>query len=155
MQITHGNLIAAALSANALIQFPEGARVVSYLPMAHIAERQCTHYLPMVFAWSVTCCPDPRQVVAYLPEVRPTWFFAVPRIFEKLKAAFEAGVEAEQDEEKKTATKWAIGVGYKRVRGRAGRGGDASGARRGVRQGRCRRARRRSASGWASTRSRR
>ena len=116
VQITHGNLIAAALSANALIQFPEGARVVSYLPMAHIAERQCTHYLPMVFAWSVTCCPDPRQVVAYLPEVRPTWFFAVPRIFEKLKAAFEAGVEAEQDEQKKAATKWAIDVGYQRVK---------------------------------------
>lgn len=115
VQITHGNLIAAALSANAMIQFPDGARVVSYLPMAHIAERQCTHYLPMVFGWSVTCCPDPRQVISYLPDVRPTWFFAVPRIFEKLKAAFEAGVEAEEDEQKKTATKWAIGVGAKRV----------------------------------------
>ena len=31
--------------------------------------------------------PIPREVVAYLPEVRPTWFFAVPRIWEKLKAA--------------------------------------------------------------------
>jgi long-subunit acyl-CoA synthetase (AMP-forming) len=115
VQITHGNLIAAALSANAMIQFPDGARVVSYLPMAHIAERQCTHYLPMVFGWSVTCCPDARQVISYLPDVRPTWFFAVPRIFEKLKAAFEAGVEAETDEQKKAATKWAIGVGARRV----------------------------------------
>ena len=30
--------------------------------------------------------------------VRPTWFFAVPRIWEKLKAAIEAGIEAEHDE---------------------------------------------------------
>jgi long-chain acyl-CoA synthetase len=55
-------------------------------------------------------------VVAYLPEVKPTWFFAVPRIWEKLKAAIEAGVAAEQDAAKKQATEWALGVGLKKVR---------------------------------------
>jgi long-chain acyl-CoA synthetase len=54
-------------------------------------------------------------VVAYLPEVRPTWFFAVPRIWEKLKAAIEAGIEAEQDEEKKAVAKQALEVGFKKV----------------------------------------
>ena len=39
--------------------------------MAHIAERTCTHYLPMLLGFTTTCCPDPRQVVGYLPEVRP------------------------------------------------------------------------------------
>jgi len=55
-------------------------------------------------------------VVAYLPEVRPSWFFAVPRIFEKLKAAIEAGIDAEQDEARKQATKWALDVGLRKVR---------------------------------------
>jgi long-chain acyl-CoA synthetase len=55
-------------------------------------------------------------VVAYLPEVRPSWFFAVPRIYEKLKAAIEAGIEAEQDEARKQATKWALDVGLRKVR---------------------------------------
>jgi len=36
------------------------------------------------------CCPNPREIVGYLPAVKPTWFFAVPRIFEKLKAGLEA-----------------------------------------------------------------
>jgi long-chain acyl-CoA synthetase len=54
---------------------------------------------------------------AYLPDVRPTWFFAVPRIWEKLKAAIEAGVEAEQDAAKKQATQWALDVGLRRMRG--------------------------------------
>ena len=48
--------------------------------------------------------------------MRPTWFFAVPRIWEKLKAALEAGVEAEQDPERKQATQWALDVGLRKVR---------------------------------------
>jgi long-chain acyl-CoA synthetase len=116
VQLTHSNLIAAVNGFDEVISFPDDGRVVSWLPMAHIAERACSHYLPMLLGFTTTCCPDPRQVVAYLPEVKPTWFFAVPRIWEKLKAAIEAGVAAEQDEAKKQATQWALGVGLKKVR---------------------------------------
>jgi long-subunit acyl-CoA synthetase (AMP-forming) len=116
VQLTHANQIAAVNGFDEVIAFPDDGRVVSWLPMAHIAERACSHYLPMLLGFTTTCCPDPRQVVAYLPEVKPTWFFAVPRIWEKLKAAIEAGVAAEEDEAKKQATEWALGVGLKKVR---------------------------------------
>src|ERR687893_292460 len=116
VQLTHANLIAAVQGYDQVIAFPADGRVISWLPMAHIAERACSHYLPMLLGFSTTCCPDPRQVVAYLPEVRPTWFFAVPRVWEKLKAAIEAGVAAEQDAAKKQATEWALGVGLRKVR---------------------------------------
>jgi len=116
VQLTHANLIAGVNGFDEVIRFPDEGRVVSWLPMAHIAERACSHYLPMFVGFSTTCCPDPRQVVAYLPEVKPSWFFAVPRIWEKLKAAIEAGIEAEQDAAKKQATEWALGVGLRRVR---------------------------------------
>ncbi|TML82464.1 MAG: long-chain fatty acid--CoA ligase [Actinobacteria bacterium] len=116
VQITHENELSAGRSFDQIIQFPDGARAVSYLPMAHIAERSCTHYLPIMFGFTVTCCPDARQVISYLPEVKPSWFFAVPRIFEKLKAAMEAGMEAEQDEERKKFAKHALEVGLKKVR---------------------------------------
>ena len=76
---------------DAVLHFERGGRVISYLPMAHIAERNCSHYFPMLFGFTVTCCPDAREVMSYFPEVRPSWFFAVPRIFEKLKAAIESG----------------------------------------------------------------
>ena len=116
VELTHANLISAVNGFDQVIAFPDDGRVVSWLPMAHIAERACSHYLPMLLGFTTTCCPDPRQVVAYLPEVKPTWFFAVPRIWEKLKAAIEAGVAAEQDAAKKQATEWALGVGLKKVR---------------------------------------
>jgi long-chain acyl-CoA synthetase len=116
VEITHGNVMAAAQSFDKMIRFPDGSRVVSYLPMAHIAERQCSHYLPIVFGFTTTCCPDPRQVIAYLPEVRPNWFFSVPRIWEKAKAALEAGMAAEEDEQRKQAVSWAMDVGMRKVR---------------------------------------
>jgi long-chain acyl-CoA synthetase len=116
VQLTHRNQISAVRGFDEVIAFPADGRVVSWLPMAHIAERACSHYLPMLLGFTTTCCPNPREVVAYLPEVRPSWFFAVPRIYEKLKAALEAGMAAEQDETKKAAVAWALEVGLRRVR---------------------------------------
>ena len=116
VQITHDNELSAGRSFDQIIQFPAGARAVSYLPMAHIAERSCTHYLPIMFGFTVTCCPDAREVISYLPEVRPSWFFSVPRIFEKLKAALEAGIENDQDPERKKASQGALELGLKKVR---------------------------------------
>jgi long-chain acyl-CoA synthetase len=116
VQISHANMAAALRSYDKIIHFPRGGRIVSYLPMAHIAERNVSQYLPMACGFSVTCCPDPRQVIAYLPDVHPTWFFAVPRIWEKLKAGLEAMVAGEQDEAKKQALQWALEVGHRKVR---------------------------------------
>src|SRR4051794_30305006 len=116
VQITHGNIMSAMHALREAINFPEGSRVVSYLPMAHIAERATGHYLPIVLGHTVTTCPNPREVIAYLPEVRPTWFFAVPRIWEKLKAGMEAKMEAEPDAERKRGVEWALDVGHQKVR---------------------------------------
>jgi long-chain acyl-CoA synthetase len=116
VQLTHRNQISAVRGFDEVIAFPGDGRVVSWLPMAHIAERACSHYLPMLLGFTATCCPNPREVVAYLPEVRPSWFFAVPRIYEKLKAALEAGMAAEEDETKRAATAWALEVGLRKVR---------------------------------------
>jgi long-subunit acyl-CoA synthetase (AMP-forming) len=98
VQITHRNVMAGARAADGIIHFPDDARVISWLPAAHIAERMAHHYMPVVFGMTVTTCPNMREIVAYLPTVKPTWFFAVPRIFEKLKAAFEGAIAAKGDD---------------------------------------------------------
>jgi long-chain acyl-CoA synthetase len=89
VQLLHRNVMAATKLTESLIQFPDGAKVISWLPAAHIAERMAHHYLPIVFAMTVTTCDNPREIVGYLPAVRPSWFFAVPRIWEKLKSGME------------------------------------------------------------------
>jgi long-chain acyl-CoA synthetase len=116
VQITHANITETVRSYDELIGFPDGGRIVSYLPMAHVAERNVGHYLPMMCGFTVTCCPNAREVASYLPEVRPTWFFAVPRIWEKLKAGLEAMLEGLEDEEQKARMQGALDTSLRRVR---------------------------------------
>ena len=115
VELTHANVMAAVAVLDQLLVFPEGARVLSWLPAAHIAERGAHHYLPVVYGFTVTDCDDPRQVLSYLPEVRPHWFFAVPRIWEKLKAGLETMV-ASLPEEQRTRIEHALQSAIAKVR---------------------------------------
>jgi long-subunit acyl-CoA synthetase (AMP-forming) len=90
VQLTHANEMAAVDAVEKRVGFPDGSRVISWLPSAHVAERTAHHYLPIVYGMTITTCPDPRRIGEFLPAVRPTWFFAVPRVWEKLKAGLEA-----------------------------------------------------------------
>ncbi|MCZ4494685.1 MAG: long-chain fatty acid--CoA ligase [Conexibacter sp.] len=115
VELAHRNLLAAVAGIEDIVQFPDGARVISWLPNAHIAERAAHHYLPIVFGFQVTCCPNPRDIIAFLPEVRPHWFFAVPRIWEKLKSGLEAMI-AGQPPEQQEASRAAVAAGLQKVR---------------------------------------
>jgi long-subunit acyl-CoA synthetase (AMP-forming) len=116
VQLSHRNLLQAVQGIEEIVHFPEGqSRVISWLPAAHIAERGAHHYLPIVYGMQVTSCPDPRAVLSYLPEVRPHWFFAVPRIWEKLKAGLETMI-AGQPEEQRGATEAALADAIEKVR---------------------------------------
>ena len=98
VQLSHRNLMFTAASTNQIVQFPDHSRVISWLPSAHIAERAAHHYLPAVFGFEVTSVDDYNAVREVLPEVRPQWFFAVPRIWEKLKGGLESTVAGQPDE---------------------------------------------------------
>ncbi|SRR6266496_492272 len=73
---------------------PPGRRSVSYLPMAHIAERMVTHYGWLWQRSVVTTCPDLAKLAEYLVAVRPHSLFGPPRVWEKLRAGIQAAVAA-------------------------------------------------------------
>ena len=92
VQLTHANLIWMARILPVWWRLdPDNQSLVSYLPMAHIAERIFTYYMPVVWGFPVTSCLDPRSVGAMLPAVQPSIFFAPPRFWEKLRGAALAG----------------------------------------------------------------
>jgi long-chain acyl-CoA synthetase len=115
VQLTHRAVMFTARGVHEVIELPAGSRVISWLPSAHIAERMAHHYIPVMYAGSVTSAPDPREVLSYLPQVRPNWFFAVPRIWEKLKAGLEA-MQAAQSEEQRRPVQEALAAATERVR---------------------------------------
>jgi long-subunit acyl-CoA synthetase (AMP-forming) len=115
VQLSHRNVMAAAKATEEIIPLEPGGRLISWLPAAHIAERMAHHYLPVIYAGSITTCPNPREVLSYLPQVHPTWFFAVPRIWEKLKAGLEA-MQAAQPEEQRKPIQDAMRAATERVR---------------------------------------
>ncbi|KKK61574.1 hypothetical protein LCGC14_3012970, partial [marine sediment metagenome] len=112
VEITHANIMSTVAIFDSVVSLPEHARVISFLPMAHVAGRVGGHYFPGALGHTITCCPEPRQVISYLPEVKPSYFFTVPRIWEKLKAGIEAMVESEQDKNRKQAIRWALDTGH-------------------------------------------
>ena len=115
VELSHANIFGAVRTVQEIIDLPLGAKVISWLPAAHIAERNAHHYIPLVYACTVTICPDPRRVVEVLPQVHPTWFFAVPRIWEKLKAGLETMLGA-QPEEARTRVETALAAATEAVR---------------------------------------
>ncbi|HEV7462050.1 MAG TPA: AMP-dependent synthetase/ligase [Solirubrobacteraceae bacterium] len=115
VQLSHSNMMDVVASVEEIIGLPEGIRVISWLPSAHVAERNAHHYIPIVFAGTITCCENPREVMSYLPDVRPNWFFAVPRIWEKLKAGLETMLHSQPDEQREKVEQ-AIAAAREKVR---------------------------------------
>src|SRR5512144_2806074 len=68
------------------------ARYLSFLPLNHVVEgilvAYAGYYIPE--AVDIYFLEDFRQAQRYLPEVRPTFFFSVPRVFERAWEGLEA-----------------------------------------------------------------
>jgi long-chain acyl-CoA synthetase len=63
------------------------ARVVSYLPMAHVTGRTVDHWAPLAHSVTVAYCPDQLRLFEIAAQVHPTALVGIPRVWEKLYAA--------------------------------------------------------------------
>jgi len=116
VELSHDNQMSVARSLRQVFDPGAGAQVISFLPHAHIADRGVLHYGSQIMGYTVTDCPDPKQLIAHLIDARPQIWGGVPRIWEKLKAALEAGFAAEQDEAKREGVQKALDIGRQKVR---------------------------------------
>lgn len=107
--LTHYNVVWTAESLGMMdIDQPKGTRYISYLPLAHSAERMGTHYSGLHFATHVHFCPEIPQIIEMLPEVRPWSFVGVPRVWEKFQAGIRAKVSMEPNERKRKIGEQAL-----------------------------------------------
>ena len=113
VQLTHANLIATCQAALKVVDVKFGDRITSFLPSAHIADRASAQYFQAMRGVQVTHVADPRTVAAALPDCKPTIWFAVPRVWEKIKMGVEAKMAAETSPVKKALGGWAMGLAAK------------------------------------------
>ncbi|EFG79642.1 AMP-binding enzyme [Mycobacterium parascrofulaceum ATCC BAA-614] len=115
VEMTHAHLLFEAYALDAVLPSRFGDRVTSYLPTAHIADRVMGLYGLEVFGAQVTVVSDIRTIAAALPDVRPTVWGGVPRVWEKLRAGIEFAVANEPDDVKRQALQWAMSVAGRRA----------------------------------------
>jgi long-chain acyl-CoA synthetase len=111
VELSHGNLAwsARALCA-ALARDGERERVISYLPLAHVAEQMISIHNPALSGFPIYYANKLEELSQYLVEVRPTIFFGVPRVWEKMHSAIEAKLAGATGFKGKLA-KWALSTG--------------------------------------------
>ncbi|MFT4395188.1 AMP-dependent synthetase/ligase [Gordonia lacunae] len=130
VEITHRNIVAEMTALAEIVQAGFDDRAISYLPAAHIADRVSSHAANMMRGIQITTVPDPREIAAALPDVHPTFFFGVPRVWQKIRAGIEAKLAEESSPVKKALAGWAFGVGASTAQARVdgkGSGGLAYG----------------------------
>ena len=119
---THKGVLFLMESASRHLDFPMTTRGLSYLPLAHVAERMFSHWQGIKYAVHVHFCPDYTQIAEYIPVARPYAFLAVPRVWEKMRSALLSRVD------QATGVKGALGrrafailpqIGAMRVGGRS------------------------------------
>jgi long-chain acyl-CoA synthetase len=113
---THRSVLYELVTASDSGAAHQHVRWVSYLPMAHIAERMFSIYLAVHLAAHVHFCHNAvTELLPTLGAVRPTSFFGVPRVWEKIQAGIQALLAAEQNPERRAAVAAAMDVGLRYV----------------------------------------
>lgn len=115
VEMTHANLLFQAFAIDEVLGVGFGDRTTSFLPTAHIADRMGALYVQEVFGTQVTTVSDARAIAGALADVRPTTWGAVPRVWEKFKAAIEFAATNELDETKRMGLQWGLGVAAKKA----------------------------------------
>src|SRR6266567_298398 len=114
--ITHASIMYELVTATNSGNARPHVRWVSYLPLAHIAERMFTLYLATYNAGHTYFCHNAAtELIASIGEVKPTAFFGVPRVWEKIQAGIQALLAAEQDERRRAAVAAAMDTGLRYV----------------------------------------
>jgi long-chain acyl-CoA synthetase len=110
--LTHGN-IASNLSVS-LDEFDlrmDDDLAVSFLPLSHITARH-VDFAELYRGVTIAYCPFIEEMPRVLRQLHPTFFVAVPRVYEKIYNQVQRGVAVGF---KKAVYRWAMRVGHAHV----------------------------------------
>ena len=108
--LSHRNILFQIGFSDFLTEPRPGDQQLSFLPLAHVAERTFSVFYPLYTGATINFAESIDTVPENIREVAPAVFFAVPRIWEKLYSAVALRMR-EATWLGKAAYRWAIGTG--------------------------------------------
>lgn len=108
---SHRMIMEGVRAIDAAIPLPRRG-LISFLPMAHAGGRNNGHHYALAYGATITVCPDMNNVPEALVDAHPDLFSSSPRVYEKLKVAIEALIEA-QPEASRNAVREALEIGLR------------------------------------------
>jgi len=104
VMLTHANIWFTCNMSNQHIPIEDGedARALSYLPLSHIAERMISHVYQIYYAGETWFAESIDTLIVDLQACKPTYFFGVPRVWEKFYAGVTAKMAAADPNDRKT-----------------------------------------------------
>ncbi|MCA1960438.1 MAG: AMP-binding protein, partial [Desulfomonile sp.] len=118
--ITHQNVVSMVKNALQVIPQYETDEIVSYLPLCHVAERMMSVFLPLNSGATVNFAESVETVVQDMREILPTFYLAVPRIWEKMMAGVTIKMKDASWLKRKTFA-WAMPIGKRMAETRLAR----------------------------------
>ena len=110
VMLSHDNIVWTVEAVNAEAGVEPDMDAISYLPLSHIAEQTSSLFGPMNSGACLWFAESIETLGENLREVRPHYFVAVPRVWEKMQQRMEAA-GAQSSGLKKRIARWARGVG--------------------------------------------
>lgn len=92
--LTHDNIVAASGASVELFDPTRRDRVLSYLPLSHIAEQMFTIHIPAHAGFSVAFAQSIGRIRVDLPDIEPTIFFSVPLVWSGFERGIRSQIEA-------------------------------------------------------------
>jgi long-subunit acyl-CoA synthetase (AMP-forming) len=84
VRLSHRAIVMSLRNTDGIAPVGPRGHVLSYLPLSHIAERFMSHYTSLGHGATITCIADAATLYDEIVRIRPSRFFGVPRVYEKL-----------------------------------------------------------------------
>lgn len=108
--LTHRALLYTGNAARQIVHLDENDVFLSFLPLSHIIERAGGYYLPLSIGALIVYSEGPFAIASELPEVQPTFFLCVPRLYENAQEKLQDYV-AKLPERRRKLFEWAVNIG--------------------------------------------
>ncbi len=116
VMLTHDNFFHQIEAVDAKFDVGPADRSLCFLPLSHVYERSWSYYVFNCGAQNYYI-QNPREVLQYFSEVRPTAMVSVPRLYEKIYGAVMDKLE-KASPGKRRLFDWALAVGRRQAEAR-------------------------------------